>query len=178
MPVKKMLVVMAVMVVVSCMCMTAFAAESVPEGALVTNGQVVNTADLDSYIISADGVETITITGLYSFSSVYGWDGTQWVNLNVSDPTNVVITCADYPDYTYYKAVKGDSMANQDVTISWTLVPQPGILDNLSSISSALWSGAKDATAFVMKTPLAQIVVILGIIGVGCLLAKRFLFAQ
>lgn len=176
---KKMLVVvMAVMVVASCMCMTAFAAENVPEGTLVTNGQVVNTADLDSYIISADGVETITITGLFGFSEVYGWDGTQWVNLSVSDPTNVVITCADYPEYTYYKAKKGDSMANQDVTISWTLVPQPGILDNLGPISSGLWDSAKDAVGFVMKYPLAQIVVIIGIIGVGCVLAKRFLFAQ
>lgn len=176
---KKMLVVvMAVMVVVSCMCMTAFAAENVPEGTLVTNGQVVNTNDLDSYIISADGVETITITGLFGFSKVYGWNGTEWLNLNVSDPTNVVITCADYPDYTYYKAEKGDSMANQDVTISWTLIPQPGILDNLSPISSGLWSSAKDAVNFVMTYPLAQIVVIIGIIGVGCVLAKRFLFAQ
>ena len=173
---KKMLVVvMAVMVVVSCMCMTAFAAENVPEGTLVTNGQVVNTADLDSYIISADGVETITITGLFGFSTVYGWNGTEWLNLNVSDPTNVVITCADYPDYTYYKVEKGDSMANQDVTISWTT---PSIFDNMGDTSSAMWSAAKDAVAFVMKTPLAQIGVILGIVGIGCLLAKRFLFAQ
>lgn len=175
---KKMLViVMAVMVIASCMCMTAFAAEK-PAGTPVTNGQVVNTNDLKDYIISADGVETITITGLFGFSKVYGWNGTEWSILSVSDPTNVVITCADYPEYTYYKAEKGDSMANQDVTISWTLTPQPGMLDNLSPISSGLWSAAKDAVAFIMKTPLAQISVILGIVGIGCLLAKRYVFAQ
>lgn len=176
MPVKKILCIgLAVMCMCMCLCMTAFAAENAPEGTLVTNGQVINTADLGNYVIAADGVETITITGLYSFSKVYGWNGTEWVQLTVSDPTNVVITCADYPDYTYYKAEKGDSMANQDVTISWT---QPGILDNLGSISSGLWDAAKDAVNFIMTYPLAQIVVIMGIIGVGCVLAKRFLFAQ
>ena len=126
MPVKKFLILtMAVMVVMSCMCMTAFAAETnLPPGAVVVgNGDVISTNDLTSldapYVIPADGVESITITGLFGFSSVYGWDGTQWINLNVADPTNVTIVPADYPQYTYYTMLRGDTMASQTVTVSW-----------------------------------------------------------
>lgn len=126
MPVKMKVfaVVMAVMCLMSLTC-TAFAAETdLPPGAqLLTNGAQVSTNDLTSlstpYVIPAKDVESIIISGLFGFSSVYGWDGTQWINLNVADPTNVTIVPADYPQYTYYTMLRGDTMASQTVTVSW-----------------------------------------------------------
>lgn len=52
------------------------------------------------------------------------------------------------------------------------------LLTNMTEVSTALWNSAGDAVEFVMTTPLAQIGVIIGIIGVGCGLASRFLFAH
>lgn len=181
MKMKIFAVVMAVMCVMSCMCLTAFAAESdlPPDTTLVTNGQTINSNDWNmNYAISANNVETITITGLFGFSRIHGWNGTQWVNITnlvgaVAD--SVTFSPADYPEYTYFTVTKGDTMAQQDFTVTWTT---PSIFDNMSDISSAMWSSAKDAVGFVMKAPLAQITVIIGIVLLGCLLAKRYLFAQ
>ena len=131
--IKVFAVVMAVMCLMSLTC-TAFAAETdLPPGAqLLTNGAQVSTNDLTSlstpYVIPAKDVESITISGLFGFSSVYGWDGTQWVKLNVDNPADVTITVADY-DYTYYTMLRGDTMASQTVTVKWvktSLVNQAG----------------------------------------------------
>ena len=124
---------MAVMCLMSLTC-TAFAAETdLPPGAqLLTNGAQVSTNDLTSlstpYVISAQDVESITISGLFGFSSVYGWNGAEWVKVNVANPADVTITCADY-DYTYYTMLRGDTMASQTVTVKWvktSLVNQAG----------------------------------------------------
>ncbi len=182
--IKVFAVVMAVMCVISCMCVTAFAAEAPAGAVMLENGgtyQGLSNKLETPYAIAAENVESITIEGLYSFSSVYGWNGTEWINItgslgSVED--SVTINTADYPEYSYFTGLLGMTGADNTITVTWTVPPAPGMLDNLGSISSAIWSGAKDATNFVMKTPLAQIVVILGIIGVGCLLAKRYLFAH
>lgn len=52
------------------------------------------------------------------------------------------------------------------------------IWTNMEGASEALWNAAGDAVNFVMTTPLAQVGVIVGIIGIGCGLASRFLFAH
>ncbi len=52
------------------------------------------------------------------------------------------------------------------------------LLTNMTEVSTALWNAAGDAVGFIMETPLAQVGVIIGIIGVGCGLASRFLFAH
>lgn len=143
--IKVFAVVMAVMCLMSLTC-TAFAAETdLPPGAqLLTSGAQVSTNKLTSlstpYVIPAKDVESITISGLFGFSSVYGWDGTQWNKIDVSDPTNVTITCADYPQYSYYTMLRGDTMASQTVTVSWVEIVQPGLMDYLPLVASAVWA--------------------------------------
>lgn len=172
-------VMMAVICVMSVMCMTAFAAEMPPGSTLLTNGQSISTdllTSLDSpYVIAADGVETISIKGLFGFSWIYGWNGTDWVRIEVPDATDVTITCADYPQYSYYTAMRRDTSTSQMVTVSWT---EPSMLDDIGTVSGALWSSAKDAANFVIRNPLAMITVFVGLVAIGVLLGKRFLFAH
>lgn len=52
------------------------------------------------------------------------------------------------------------------------------LFTNMTQVSTVLWDAAGDAAAFIMETPLAQVGVIVGIIGIGCGLASRFLFAH
>lgn len=179
MPVKKFLVIaMAVMCLMSLMCVTAFAAEAdLPPGAqLVANGATISTNDLTSldtpYVIAADGVETITITGLFGFSSVYGWNGTQWVNLNVADPTDVMIVCADYPQYTYYTMLRGSTMASKTVTVSWVKPSQTEtIIKPVPSVTESLLAVVMVMISFVSSQALAMLPVYIGLIFVGILLA-------
>lgn len=180
---KVFAVVMAVMCVISCMCMTAFAAETdLPSGAtLIENGATINTNDLTSldtpYVIPADGVESITISGLFGFSSVYGWDGTQWVNLNVSDPTNVTITCADYPEYSYYTMLRGDTMASQTVTVSWVKFSQfRVILDSSVQVVTTMFGGVGSAViSFIESTPIVLLGCILFLMCALVLVLLRFI---
>lgn len=156
-------IVAALMVCMSCVCMTAFADETVPPGAvMITNGQEISTDVLTSldtpYVIAAKTVETITISGLFYFSSVYGWDGTQWVNLNVADPTNVTITCVDYPEYTYYTMLRGDTMGSQTVSVSWE---SPSVVKYAIQFATGMFDLGTQLVAWVIDTPLALLSVAL-----------------
>ena len=154
-------IALAVVCLMSCVCMTAFAAETdMPPGAqLLTNGQQISTSELVSlstpYVISADGLEAIHITGLFGFSEIYGWDGTQWMRVSVPDPTDVTITCADY-DYTYYTMLRKDTMASQTVTVTWTKVTQTGtVLSIVMSIVTAFFALGTTCVTWIVDTPLA-----------------------
>ena len=176
--IKVFAVVMAVMCLMSLTC-TAFAAETdLPPGAqLLTNGAQVSTNDLTSlstpYVISAQDVESITISGLFGFSSVYGWDGTQWVKLNVDNPADVTITVADY-DYTYYTMLRGDTMASQTVTVKWvkvSLVKQAG-----DFVSGAFVHIGGPALGFITSHYLTIILPLLSLAGVAVLVVRKFVY--
>lgn len=158
MPVKMKVfaVVMAVMCLMSLTC-TAFAAETdLPPGAIVVgNGDAISTSELTTldkpYVIAAKDVETITIKGLFGFSSVYGWNGAEWVKLTVENPADVTITVSDY-DYTYYTMLRGDTMASQTVTVSWVKISPfkaiasgvdvslDWLLFTITSLCAVIWS--------------------------------------
>ena len=180
MPVKMKVfaVVMAVMCLMSLTC-TAFAAETdLPPGAqLLTNGAQVSTNDLTSlstpYVIPAKDVESITISGLFGFSSVYGWDGTQWVKLNVDNPADVTITVADY-DYTYYTMLRGDTMASQTVTVKWvkvSLVKQAG--DFLGGFFTNIGG---PTLGFITSHSLTLVPALAGLTILAILLIRKFVY--
>ena len=175
-------VVMAVMCVMSCMCLTAFAAESdLPPGAqLVSNGSVIGSNDwnLDTpYVIPADDVESITIKGLFYFSHVYGWDGTQWVKItsrigDVKD--SVTFSPADYPEYNYFTVVKGDTMASQDFTVSWvevSLIAQAG-----SFVSGFFTNIGGPTLGFILSHSLTLVPALAGLAILGILFVRKFVY--
>lgn len=177
--IKVFAVVMAVMCLMSLTC-TAFAAETdLPPGAqLLTNGAQVSTNDLTSlskpYVIPAKDVESITISGLFGFSSVYGWDGTQWINLNVADPTNVTIVPADYPQYTYYTMLRNDTMASQTVTVKWvktSLVNQAG--DFLGGFFTNIGG---PTLGFITSHSLTLVPALAGLAILAILLVRKFVY--
>lgn len=181
--IKVFAVVMAVMCLMSLTC-TAFAAETdLPPGAVVVgNGDTVSTNDLTSLdaprVIPADGVESITITGLFGFSSVYGWDGTQWVNLNVADPANVTIVPADYPEYTYYTMLRGDTMASQTVTVSWvkTSLLEKVLTSVGTFISTTLTAVGGPVLSFITSSPLTLVPALAGLLVLGICIVRRFVY--
>jgi hypothetical protein len=175
--IKVFAVVMAVMALVSCMCMPALAATNIP----VQNGvsfsashwsdddHVLNFLEIEhgvTYTITTDPSITkldlwIYETGARANGNIRFVDGVAEYTCTDTNVNGIVILC-------------GDAENRPTVTVSWPI----DLLDKVGPVSGALWSAAKDAVAFVMKTPLAQIVVVLGIVGIGCLLVKRFAFAQ
>lgn len=158
-------IVLAVMVCMSCLCMTAFAAETnLPTGAtLIENGGSYQGLAYNStgaaYVVSADGVEAITITGLHSFSKIYGWNGSTWTNItsqigSVADM--VTFSPADYPDYTYFTAILGDTMADKTVTVTWTEIPKTGVIMSIvMSIVTAFFALGTTCVTWIVDTPLA-----------------------
>lgn len=181
MKMKVFAVVMAVMCLMSLTC-TAFAAETdLPPGAqLVSNGTTIGSNDwnLDTpYVIPSDDVESITIKGLFYFSHVYGWDGTQWVKITnrigeVKD--SVTFSPADYPEYSYFTVVKGDTMASQDFTVSWvkvSLVKQAG-----DFVSGVFVHIGGPALGFITSHYLTIILPLLSLAGVAVLVVRKFVY--
>lgn len=171
-------VVMAVLCLTVCMCMPALAATNIP----VVNGQSFSASHWTDdnggelqYLEIEHGV-TYTITTDPSITKLDLWiyKTASRANGDITFVDGVAeYTCTD----TNVKGIVilcGDEENRPTVTVSWPI----DLLDKVGPVSGALWSAAKDAVAFVMKTPLAQIVVVLGIVGIGCLLVKRFAFAQ
>ena len=181
--IKVFAVVMAVMCLMSLTCVTAFAAETdLPPGAIVVgNGDAINTSDLTSlskpYVIPAEGLETITIKGLFGFSSVYGWNGTEWVKLSVSNPADVTINVADY-DYTYYTMLRGDTMASQTVTVSWV---KASVLDKVITavgtfVSTTLTAVGAPVLSFITSSPLTLVPALAGLVVLGVCIVRRFVY--
>ena len=181
MPVKIRIfaVVMAVMALVSCMCIPALAAERLA----IQNGVPFSASHYSDdnnvgelqYLEIEHGV-TYTITTDPSITQM-----TLWVYKTASRANKTLTFVDGVAEYTCTDTtVHGIVMLCADagnrptVTVSWPI----GLLDEVGPVSGALWDAAGDAVGFIMETPLAQVGVIIGIIGVGCLLAKKFLFAH
>lgn len=185
--IKVFAVVMAVMCVMSLMCVTAFAAEAdLPPGAhLMTSGDSIentSASDLEApYVIPADGTESITITGLFYFSEIHGWDGAQWHNLtgqigDVAD--SVTFDVADYPQYSYFTVVGGRTGATSTFTFTWTksaLLPK--ILTAVGVfVGTVLTAVGAPVLAFITSSPLTLIPALAGLLILGILVVRRFVY--
>lgn len=164
---KVFAVVMAVICVMSLTCVTAFAAETdLPPGAqLVSNDTTIGSNDwsLDTpYVIPTKEVESITIKGLFYFSKIHGWNGTQWVNITGSIgevKDSVTFSPADYPEYTYFTVTKGDTMASQDFTVSWKEIPKPTFFDYGFSWIEFLVSGGLSVLDMLVSHPVTRLLI-------------------
>lgn len=183
MKIKVFAVVMAVMCLMSLTCVTAFAAETdLPPGAIVVgNGDAISTSELTTlekpYVIAAKDVETITIKGLFGFSSVYGWNGTEWVKLTVENPADVTITVSDY-DYTYYTMLRGDTMASQTVTVSWVKASVFGkVMSAVGTfVSTTLTAVGGPVLSFITSNSLCLVPALLGLVVLGICIVRRFVY--
>lgn len=179
---KVFAVVLAVMALVSCMCIPALAAEKTP----VVNGVSFaashwkdNESDLWYLEIETGVTYTITISDpsiTYMGTWVYKSGSRANGHLDFVDGV-CQYTCTD--TNVLGIVIKCDDAQLESgrptITVTW---PQPSIFERLSSVSTALWDAAGDAVAFVMETPLAQVSVSVGLIVIGCIFAKKYLFAQ
>ena len=164
---KVVAVVMAVICLMSLTCVTAFAAETdLPPGAqLVSNGSTIGSNDWSletPYVIPAKEVDSITITGLFYFSKIHGWDGTQWVNITsrigeVKD--SVTFSPADYSEYFYFTVTKGDTMASQNFTVAWKEIPKPTFFDYGFSWLEFLVSGGLSVLDMLVSHPVTRLLI-------------------
>lgn len=156
MPVKKFLVIaMAVMCVVSCMCMTALAAgvAAPPYESVIQNGTEFKTLNnfggQPPYFEVVPGVE-YTITADMNFALQW-WDGDSWEYWpeynSVQSPTTIV-----FDESIQYVAISSHGYTSNiaTCTISWH---NPGLMDYLSLAASAIWSQIIIIGTTIVETP-------------------------
>lgn len=184
MPVKMkiFIIAMAVMCLVSCMCMTAFAAESAPPYAsTIVNGLEFQTLGnfngQPPYFEVVPGVE-YTITADMNFALQY-WDGkgwSYWPEYNsVQSPATIV-----FDESIQYVAISSHGYTSNIATCT-VIWPEPTvwsvIFDSVSTfVSTVLSSVGAPVLIFITSNPLCLVPALLGLVVLGICIVRRFVY--
>lgn len=180
MPVKmKILVIaMAVMCLMTCMCVTAFAAEveQPPSTVLIQNGVEFDSATVTGGAIPAFSVEPgkeYTITGLSKFSRLFGIsaDGTRKnLGVTITDAPYVYVADGTYP----YIGVDAGVSNFTPTTVTWeepTLWGQAGMF-----VTGVMDNFGGPVLSFISSHALILIPALSGLCILGILVVRRFVY--
>lgn len=170
MPVKIKIfaVAMAVMCLMSCMCMTAFADESVPTSEnFIKNGVPIT---IPANANDKDTLPVLKLTEGFTYTiesddklRVLGWSGTSWVT--ISDSIAVPYEYTADGTYTYLGfATQAYSNDPGTLTATWD---EPGPLDGLSALVTAAIGWVATVAFTCLENPILLVFTVLPLIGLG-----------